>query len=177
MEAQHVPAAGGELWDLYDGRRRPLGKTHRRGLPLAPGEYHLVVEIWTVNRQGQILLTLRDPQKDAYPGLWEVTGGSALAGETSRRAACRELREETGLKAEEGELTLLYTSREPAVFRDIYLLRRDAPLESLTLQKGETADARWAAPEEFARLLREGRSIPQFQGRLDFLLEKGLLRP
>ena len=45
MEAQHVPAAGGELWDLYDGRRRPLGKTHRRGLPLAPGEYHLVVEI------------------------------------------------------------------------------------------------------------------------------------
>ena len=85
-----------EYWDIYDKDRRKTGRFQERGKPPAsPEDYHLVVEIWTVNRQGQILLTLRDPQKDAYPGLWEVTGGSALAGETSRRAACRELREET----------------------------------------------------------------------------------
>ena len=32
-----------ELWDLYDEHRAPLGRTHQRGLPLAPGEYHLAV--------------------------------------------------------------------------------------------------------------------------------------
>ena len=32
-----------ELWDVYDANHRLTGRTHRRGDPLAPGEYHLVV--------------------------------------------------------------------------------------------------------------------------------------
>ena len=107
MEAQHVPAAGGELWDLYDGRRRPLGKTHRRGLPLAPGEYHIAVIVVIVNHRGEVLLTRRAKEKDLCPGWWENTGGSVLAGETSLQAILRELREETGIHAQPEELTLL----------------------------------------------------------------------
>ena len=38
-----------ELWDVYDENRRLTGKTHVRGLPMAPGEYHLVGDVWTVN--------------------------------------------------------------------------------------------------------------------------------
>lgn len=26
-----------EFWDLYDKDRRPLGRTHQRGLPVPPG--------------------------------------------------------------------------------------------------------------------------------------------
>ena len=85
-----------EMWDCYTWDRQKLDHQHPRGVPLAQGEYHLVVEIWTVNRRGEILLTQRHPDKP-YGCLWEMSGGSVLAGETSREGASRELREEVGL--------------------------------------------------------------------------------
>ena len=88
-----------ELWDLYDKDRRPLGRTHQRGLPVPPGAYHLAVIVVILNPKGEVLLTRRAPEKDACPGWWENTGGSVLAGETSLEAITRELREETGLAA------------------------------------------------------------------------------
>ena len=86
-----------ELWDLYDEHRAPLGRTHQRGLPLAPGEYHLAVIVVIVNSRGEVLLTRRSPEKAVCPGWWENTGGAVQAGETSRQAILRELEEETGL--------------------------------------------------------------------------------
>ena len=132
-----------ELWDLYDGERRPLGRTHVRGVPCPPGEYHLVVTVWTVDSHGNILLTLRDPAKESFPNTWENTGGSALSGETSRQAAARELLEETGIAAAEEELVLLGSQIARDSLIDHYLLRRDVALSELHLQPGETADARW----------------------------------
>ena len=69
-----------ELWDLYDNDRRPLGRTHQRGLPVPPGAYHLAVIVVILNPKGEVLLTRRAPEKDACPGWWENTGGSVLAG-------------------------------------------------------------------------------------------------
>ena len=80
-----------EYWDVYDEHRNKTGALHRRGDPLGPQEYHLVVEIWTLDGQGRVLLTRRDLRKH-FGGLWECTGGSALAGEDSRTAVRRELR-------------------------------------------------------------------------------------
>ena len=89
-----------ELWDVYDARRQLTGRTHRRGVPMQPGDYHLIVFVWIFNSAGQLLLTKRSPEKESYPNLWETTGGAVIAGETSREAIVRELREETGLSAE-----------------------------------------------------------------------------
>ena len=132
-----------ELWDLFDSARSPLGKTRLRGTPGSPGEYHIVVSIWTVDSAGHILLTLRDSTKESYPDRWENTGGSALAGETSRQAAARELMEETGIVAGENELIRLGEQVVRDSFVDHYLLRRDVPIGDIRLQEGETADARW----------------------------------
>ncbi|WP_157824155.1 hypothetical protein [Planococcus sp. MB-3u-03] len=44
-----------EVWDLYDGERNPLGKKHIRGNKLQPGEFHIVVEVITLNADGRIL--------------------------------------------------------------------------------------------------------------------------
>ncbi len=137
-----------ELWDLYDRERRPLGRTHVRGVPCPPGEYHIVVTVWTANAHGEILLTLRDPAKESYPNTWKNTGGSALAGETSRGAAVRELLEETGIAAAEEELILLGTQTTRDAHVDHYLLRRDIALNELRLQPGETVGAKWVTLDE-----------------------------
>lgn len=53
-----------ELWDLYDKYRKPLNKIHTRGVPLSKGEYHIVVDIWTINKDGKILIDKRHPNKN-----------------------------------------------------------------------------------------------------------------
>ena len=168
-----------ELWDLFDERRRPLGKTHLRGVPCAPGEYHLVVSIWTVDSRGNILLTLRDSAKESYPGAWENTGGSALAGETSRQAAVRELMEETGIAAAEDSLLSLDTQRTRDTFVDHYLLRRDLPLSDIRLQPGETAAARWVTLAELDAMIADfslakpiGRQFNEIRNRFLHLLNE-----
>ena len=96
-----------EVWDLFDENRQPLGKQAGRRDPMVKGEFHIVVVACVVNDRNEILLTLRSPKKEKYPGTWENTGGALEAGEESRAAAVRELFEETGIRVKENELHLL----------------------------------------------------------------------
>lgn len=99
-----------ELWDLYDEHRAPLGRTHQRGLPLAPGEYHLAVIVVIVNSRGEVLLTRRSPEKAVCPGWWENTGGAVQAGETdaARWMPLAEWEQAAGMEG-----TLCPAQREP----------------------------------------------------------------
>ena len=144
-----------EYWDLYDAGRNPLFRSHLRGTTCQPGEFHVVVSIWTVDSCGNILLTLRDSVKESYPNHWENTGGSAQAGETSLQAAVRELAEETGILATEAELRLIGTERTKDSFVDHYFLRRDVALNEIRLQQGETADAKWVTLSELDSMVAD----------------------
>lgn len=149
-----------ERWDLYTADRKKTGKTIYRGQAAPEGLYRMVVGIWTVNSKGEILLTLRHPQKDVYPNTWENSGGAAQMGESSRQAAARELREETGIEASEEELLYLGTYTRKGVisgaFIDSYLVHRDVAIDDLTLQDGETVDAKWVTPAQLDALCKEG---------------------
>lgn len=142
-----------ELWDLYDKDRNPLHRTHQRGLPLAPGEYHMAVIVVIVNRKGEVLLTRRAKEKDLCPGWWENTGGSVLAGETSLEAILRELREETGIRARPEELTLLLQEncRTDTHF-DIYALTWEGEAADIRFQPGETDAARWLPRKDWEQV-------------------------
>ncbi len=146
-----------ELWELMDAQRRPTGVLHRRGDPLPDGLYHLVVDILTVNPRGELLLTLRAAGK-RFAGQWEITGGAARAGETSREAAVRELREETGLLASPEELLPIAQDRreQSQSVRDIYLYRCPQERPAVALQAGETEDFRWAARAQVEALIGAG---------------------
>ena len=151
-----------ELWDLYDKDRKPLGRTHLRGTPLAPGEYHLAVIVVIVNKKGQVLLTRRAAEKDLCPGWWENTGGSVLAGETSLEAIRRELREETGLLARREELTLLLQENcRAGTHFDIYALTWEGEPADIRFQPGETDAARWVPLRQWEQVAgTEGTLCP-----------------
>ncbi|MDE7243643.1 MAG: NUDIX domain-containing protein [Oscillospiraceae bacterium] len=89
-----------ELWDAYDRDGKPLGFDLVRGEPFPEGAWHLVADIFSVTKDGRVLLTRRHPEK-SWGGYWEYTGGSVLKGETPLQGALRELREETGITADE----------------------------------------------------------------------------
>lgn len=145
-----------ELWDLLDKEGNPLGITHVRSGVLPQGAYHRTVEIFTVNSQGQLLVTLRDPNKETYPDMWEITGGSVVAGEDSMTAAIRELQEETGIIRTEDDMIFLTTNPGHTALMDIYLTFCDTDISDLTMQEGETVDAKWVTFEEYEQMIANG---------------------
>ena len=148
-----------ELWDLYDQDRNLLGRTHPRGTPVPEGTRHLAVAVAVFNSAGEILLTRRSQEKDKRPGCWEITGGCAKAGEDSLTAACRELREETGILVQPQELTFLRTDCLPTAFLDIYAVKRDLPLSQVRFQPGETDAAQWMAFSRWRGLAGHGEYL------------------
>ena len=85
-----------EYWDIYDKNRIFQNRTILRGTPFQNGEYYVSCEVWFQNSKGEMLVTLRNPNKKAG-GLWEFVGGGVLAGETTAQAAVREIKEEIGI--------------------------------------------------------------------------------
>ena len=145
-----------ELWDLYDGRMTPTGRTHPRRRALAYGDYHVVVFAWALREDGRVLMTRRAPQK-SYSGFYECTGGCAFAGETPAEAAARELAEETGLSLTGGFLARVLRRVDDFTFT--YIFR--APLSAQPCpQSGETVAPEWLTLSEYDALLAAGRVVP-----------------
>ena len=145
-----------EFLDMYDENRRFTGVVRCRGEARQPGEYGLVVCVWVYDGKGNLLLTRRAPEK-SFAGTWENSGGAAQAGEDSRTAICRELREETGISAAPEEFEFLNSTQDHGNFYDHYCLKRDLPLSEVTLQPGETDDVMWADFATVHRLIDEGK--------------------
>lgn len=168
-----------ELLDIYNEERQLTGRLHRRGERLRKGDHILVVCVWVTDGAGRLLLTLRAPEKPASPNTWENSGGAAKAGETSRQAMVRELREETGICIREEELVFLETDKARDAFFDFYFLVHPTPVEDIVFQPGETAGAMWATLDEIEELIRRGQVAPPIARRFRHqreLLEK-LLEP
>ncbi len=145
-----------EYWDLYSAARAPLGAVIRRGEPHPKGTYHIVVSVWVLNDAGQLLLTQRDYQKEQFPGMWEMQGGAVRQGEESLAAVCRELWEETGIRAEREAFVHLNTLLEATAMVDIYALRWDGDIDQIRLHPGDTINARFATLDMLDEMIRQG---------------------
>ena len=144
-----------ELNDIYDKNRVRTGRLHRRGTPWRKGDYGLVVCVWVYNGKGELLLTRRAPEK-SFSGTWENSGGAAKAGEDSLCAISRELYEETGIRGEKEEFSLLESACDKNCHYDFYTLRRDIPIQQVVLQPGETDGAQWATFEKIHEMIDRG---------------------
>ena len=159
-----------EIWDAYNARGNRLGFDLVRGEPIPQGVFHLAVEIVTIARTGEVLLTRRHPQKP-YGLLWEITGGSALKGEAPLQAAVRELREETGISMEETALRPLHTMVVPHSQGIYHTFAAVVPAPcAVILQEGETVDSRWMPYEEFRVFTKTEEYAGPLQERGDALL-------
>ncbi|WP_342527196.1 NUDIX domain-containing protein [Chryseomicrobium sp. FSL W7-1435] len=148
-----------ELWDVYTKTRELTGRTHVRGSepPLAHGDYHIVIDVWTFLPDGRLILSQRDPAKPH--GLkWESTGGSITTGESSLIGAAREVEEELGLVLNPNEMVLLGEQIRNDSLIDVYVTRlpKVIRLDELTYQVGEVVDARIVTKEEFLEMGSQG---------------------
>ncbi len=159
-----------EYNDIYDRNRKRTGRVHIRGTQWGKGEYGLVVCVWVCDGEGKILLTRRAPEK-SFAGTWENSGGAAQAGETSLQAIARELYEETGIRAEEGEFQLIGSGCDRNTHFDYYTLIRKTPIDNIVLLPGETDDAKWVTFAQIHSMI-EKREICRIIARQFLLQEK-----
>lgn len=159
-----------EYFDVLDIHRNKINKILPRGSKLEPNEYNAGVEIWIINSNKQLLLTQRSPLK-SHPFEWECPGGCVIAGETSREAAVREIKEELGLDINSEKLTFITTSLYKYQFVDIYFLNLNIDISQLTLQKEEVIDASWTSIENFLKINSEKQIVSSVFERYNLIKE------
>ena len=155
-----------EFWDIYDKDKKPTGRTMKRNdWCLKDGEYHLTVLGVVARPDGTFLITKRVMTKAWAPGCWEVSGGAAMAGEDSKTAVLREIREETGLDVAAWDGGYLFTYRrdnpgeEDNYFVDVYRFSADFDESDIKLQEEETDGYLFASAEEIKKLGEEGKFL------------------
>lgn len=148
-----------EYWDVYDRNGNVIkGKVSVRGRhDLGPSEYHLVVYVWIINDNDEVIISKRQKGR-AFEGSWECTGGCALKGDSSQSAALREVREELGLEldASKGELFKRYLRNYPAGAKaicDVWVFRQSFTRDQLVLQESEVSDAKFISFTELRKMV------------------------
>lgn len=158
-----------ERIDIYDENGNRTGRVVERssGYQFSKDEYKLAVGIWITDGSGRIFLTRRSPEKKYAPGKWENPAGHVRAGEDPVDAIIRELFEETGIRVEPEQITLLGKSRTwPYLGRD-YGVRMEVDVKIVKFQRGETDGAKWVTFEEFARMVKAGEFPPSLTEHME----------
>jgi isopentenyldiphosphate isomerase len=161
-----------ELWDIYDNERNKTGKTMIRGNSFANGAYHLVVHVCVFNSKNEMLIQQRQPFKEGWPNMWDVTvGGSAISGDSSQTAAERELFEEIGYKIDLSNIRPHLTINFEVGFDDYYLVEAEVDIDALKLQFEEVQRVKWASKNEILSMMDNDEFIPYYKNLIELLFD------
>ena len=168
-----------ELWDIYDKNRNLTGRQMKRGSNFNNGDYHLVVHVCIFNSKNEMLIQQRQPWKNGWPNMWDLTvGGSALTNETSSEAAERETLEEIGYKIDLSNERPFFTINFDNGFDDYYIIERDIDIKDLKLQYEEVKSIKWASKDEILQLVNDGKFIDYWfiENLFDIRKHRGSMR-
>lgn len=102
------------------------------------------------DRDGRLLLHLRDENAPTMKHQWCLVGGGIEGEETPEEAVLREVAEETGLQGENPKLFTQFTRRDKPQLVFIFHIEVDALKQKLEL--GEGKELRFLSPEELLHL-------------------------
>lgn len=146
-----------EIWDILDKQGNKTHRTIVRGEDLKDGEYHLVVHIWIMNSKGEFLIQKRADTLKLMPGMWAATGGSAIAGEDSKTAALREVKEELGIDISVDSIHKIWRVTRKHNLADVWFVKQDVNIEDLELLEEEVSNAKWVTKEELKSMVTKGQ--------------------
>ena len=164
-----------ELWDVYDKDRIKTGSEIERGGILETGEYHLVVHVCIFNSKNEMLIQQRQPFKEGWPNMWDITaGGHSVAGESSSLAAERELFEEIGCKMDFSNMRPRFTVNFEEGFDDYYLVEVEEDkieIDDLSLQYEEVQQVKWASKDEIFHMIDQGDFISYHKSLIEMCFD------
>lgn len=155
-----------EYIDVLNEEGVLTGTTKTREEIHTDGDWHRAVHVWVINSSEEVLLQRRSKNKINHPNMWDISvAGHISAGELPIPSAIREIEEEIGITIEENELTKIgeiksesiinngtYINRE---INDVFLIRKDIPLEQLQGQESEVDSLMYIPLSEFKKWIAE----------------------
>ena len=149
-----------EKIDIYDEKRIKTGRIIERkdGEIINDNEFILAVQCWIINAQNKILLTQRKKSKKDGE-MWEPTSGLVQSGENSIQGIKRELKEEIRVEIDSANIILFKTAKEKHTYRDIYIIKKDIPIETLKFNDDEVVDAKYVTIEELNQMINNGEAF------------------
>lgn len=160
-----------EIRDLYDKNKHLTGETIVKGEPIPKDRYILVILVVIQNSKGELLIQKRSAKKG---GTFGSTAGHAKTGESGIQAALTEVREELGIELQPHELKKYYEDRDDngQYFFELYYLKRDIDITTLTLQEEEVDYVEWMSMEKIDELRAQGVFKVNHRTALDSVLAK-----
>ena len=154
-----------EYFDVLDENGNMTGEVKLRQEVHRDGDWHKAVHIWIFNRNGEVLLQRRSPNKDSYPNMLDIScAGHLSAGESSLEGALRELEQELGLYVETEELKLFDCMKISRVFKetfinnefnDLYYLITDKKTNDMTIQEEELSEIFFIPFDKLKQMINE----------------------
>ena len=166
--------AAAEICDIYDIYGNRTGKTFVRGEPLSDGQFVMIVDVWIVNSQDQILIQKRSRCKKDLPGIWAAHSGCVLAGESSLQACIREPLEEIGIHILPHQIHKLNRKLKGKILSENYIVEQDFDIADSVLQEEEVSQIMWVSVSQLKQMTsrREFYRYPEFFDVVHFLEER-----
>lgn len=160
-----------ERCDIYDVYGNRTGKTFLRGFPLKNGQYVMVVDIWVINCNNEILIQKRSRLKKDLPGTWATHSGCALAGESSVQAAMRELKEEIGIVIDPKRISKLNRKIRGKLLSENFIVEQEIDISDATLQLEEVSQIKWVSAQQLRKMVnhRKFYRYPEFPDVIRFI--------
>jgi len=153
-----------EYFDILDENGNKTGKIKLRSEVHRDGDWHKVVHIWILNKDGDVLLQRRCASKDSYPNMLDISSAGHLsAGDTSLEGALRELKEELNLDVKAEELQLIKTLKKSlrvtenfinSEFADVYILITDKKIDDMKFQEDEISEIFFVPYKKFKEMVK-----------------------
>lgn len=161
-----------ENFDVYDDCRIKTGKICERGTALGHNENRVVVHACLFNDNGEMLIQQRHKDKDFFAGLWDFScGGGAIAGESSRMSAKRELEEELGINYDFSNERPYFTVNFKNGFDDYFFVDANIEINEVKYQKEEIQAVKWANKTEILNLLENNEFVPYSEHLIGLLFD------
>jgi len=152
-----------EYFDILDENGNKTGKTKLRSEVHKDGDWHKAVHIWIFNREGDILLQRRSPDKDSDPSMLDMScAGHLIAGDSSIEGAIRELKEELNIDIKSEELKYIKTLKRPSKdkkvfinneFDDLYIVITDIDIKDMKYQEDEISEILYVPYKKFKEMV------------------------
>ncbi|MFM1581775.1 NUDIX domain-containing protein [Helcococcus bovis] len=159
-----------EIFDLYDINRRKTKRTMIRGKKTPKNFYRTIIHVCIFNSKNEMLIQQRQTTKRGWADLWDFSvSGSVKKGETSQRAARREVNEELGVDLDFRGVRPDFTINFKQGFDDFYTFTEEIDINDVVIQEEEVQDCKWATKEEIYKLIDENKFIPYTKSLIEML--------
>ena len=150
----------GEYTDLYDENKNLTGEKlfREKGTKLIvpKGRYSIVVLAFIENSKGEFLFQMTSKRKK---NVCATTGGHVKSGQTSKEAIIEEIKEELGIDINEDEVKLFKTYKYDDAFKDVFYIKKDIDINSLTYQEDEVEYVKYLTKDEILDLINNNGNI------------------